>query len=364
MKKSDIFWQTYLNLESSLVDLGKYVLISDVSSSEGWRNQLDVFSPYIADLLVSCCVQIESISKELYFNLGGTKERGSVDLYFDEDCLKLVDITWNVSRKVVHVVSPIFYLTKEENKVLHPLKNSGKRKGIYWEKAYQAVKHDRYESMPKGNIRALIGAMSALYLLNIYYRNDSWLTNCGALSSFDWSMGSSVFSILPPSTDRLWYGNEPIISDSPFVASFTDEGYSRIKRIQDKEKEAIHDYLLNQPEMNDPEFLKWMQEVKSQNKDANVGVELAIYRINKNIPSTLSFEEKKNLLLKSQEWALQMTRDEKSYKADELNDDNIQSIIEDCGRFFGLIKMRSIQKFEWVPLVMDEKICKVYIPYK
>ena len=74
MKKSDIFWQTYLNLENSLVDLGKYVLISDVSNSHGWRSQLDVFSPYIADLLVSCCVQIEAISKELYFNLGGTKK--------------------------------------------------------------------------------------------------------------------------------------------------------------------------------------------------------------------------------------------------------------------------------------------------
>ena len=64
MNKSDIFWQTYLNLENSLVDLGKYVLISDVSNSDGWRSQLDVFSPYIADLLVSCCVQIEAISKE------------------------------------------------------------------------------------------------------------------------------------------------------------------------------------------------------------------------------------------------------------------------------------------------------------
>lgn len=43
MNKSDIFWQTYLNLENSLVDLGKYVLISDVSNSDGWRSQLDVF---------------------------------------------------------------------------------------------------------------------------------------------------------------------------------------------------------------------------------------------------------------------------------------------------------------------------------
>lgn len=193
MNKSDIFWQTYLNLENSLVDLGKYVLISDVSNSDGWRSQLDVFSPYIADLLVSCCVQIEAISKELYFNLGGTKKRGSTDLYFDEDCLRLIDKTWNAGKKVVNVVSPIFYLTKEDSKVLRPLKNSGKRQGTYWGRAYQAVKHDRYESMPNGNIKALLGAMAALYLLNIYYRNDSWLTKNSDINSQNWSMGSTVF---------------------------------------------------------------------------------------------------------------------------------------------------------------------------
>lgn len=107
--------------------------------------------------------------------------------------MRLIDKTWNAGKKVVNVVSPIFYLTKEDSKVLRPLKNSGKRQGTYWGRAYQAVKHDRYESMPNGNIKALLGAMAALYLLNIYYRNDSWLTKNSDINSQNWSMGSTVF---------------------------------------------------------------------------------------------------------------------------------------------------------------------------
>ncbi len=145
--------------------------------------------------------------------------------------MRLIDKTWNAGKKVVNVVSPIFYLTKEDSKVLRPLKNSGKRQGTYWGRAYQAVKHDRYESMPNGNIKALLGAMAALYLLNIYYRNDSWLTKNSDINSQNWSMGSTVFSVLPPITQELWM-DKPIFSESPFVASYTNESYSKIKKIQ------------------------------------------------------------------------------------------------------------------------------------
>ena len=48
--------------------------------------------PHIADLLIRCCVPIEAISKELYYDNGGTKPRGDKSLFFDEDCLKLIDI--------------------------------------------------------------------------------------------------------------------------------------------------------------------------------------------------------------------------------------------------------------------------------
>ena len=99
MKKSEMFWQTYLNLEREAIEVSKYIYFTDeilVNGKGGivaqsCSTQLETFSPHIADLLVRCCVQIEAISKELYFDNGGTKARGDKNLYFDEDCLKLID---------------------------------------------------------------------------------------------------------------------------------------------------------------------------------------------------------------------------------------------------------------------------------
>lgn len=206
MKKSDIFWQTYLNLEKEAIELSKYIFFTDevkinyngsivVQSS---NSQLETFSPYIADLLVRCCVQIEAISKELYFDNGGTKLRGDKNLYFDEDCLKLIDMKWQTNNKIVMIVAPFFNLTKDENRILKPLKNAHKRQGTYWEKAYQAVKHDRYLSLQKGNVKAFLHALAALYLLNLYYRNDSWVTKYQDISKLDYSLGSSIFTVKPP----------------------------------------------------------------------------------------------------------------------------------------------------------------------
>lgn len=49
--------------------------------AQACKTQLETFSPHIADLLVQCCVQIEAVSKELYFDNGGTKVRGDSSIF-------------------------------------------------------------------------------------------------------------------------------------------------------------------------------------------------------------------------------------------------------------------------------------------
>ena len=96
MKKSDIFWQTYLSLEKEFINVSNFIFITDeITTHENGKeitkpcnSQLETFSPHIADLLIRCCVQIEAISKELYYDNGGSKPRGDKSLFFDEDCLK------------------------------------------------------------------------------------------------------------------------------------------------------------------------------------------------------------------------------------------------------------------------------------
>lgn len=178
MKKSDIFWQTYLNLEKELLEVAEYIYVTDEifinNKIKKCNTQLETFSPHIANLIIRTCTEIEAISKELYFDFGGNKQRGDTNLYFDGDCLKLIDDTCNISSKIVLIVSPLFNLTDENNKIIKPLKNAYKRKGTNWEKAYQALKHDRYSSIHYATIRNLIHALGALYLLNIYYRDISF----------------------------------------------------------------------------------------------------------------------------------------------------------------------------------------------
>ena len=126
MKKSDIFWQNYLSLEKEAIEVSRFIFITDekivnhkgVERRESCNSQLETFSPHIADLLVRCCVQIEAVSKELYFELGGAKQRGDNTIHFDDDCLKLIDKKWGTHNKCVQVVAPFFNLTKDEEIIL------------------------------------------------------------------------------------------------------------------------------------------------------------------------------------------------------------------------------------------------------
>lgn len=374
MKKSDIFWQTYLNLEKELIEVSKYIFVTDeitkvekgVETTCSCKSQLETFSPHIADLLVRCCVQIEAISKELYHDIGGEKPRGSNTIFFDEDCLKEIDIKWGTHNKKVFVVAPYFNLTKEENRVLRPLKEAHKRQGTYWERCYQAVKHDRYLSMPMGNVKALLHAMAALYLLNIYYRNDSWVVKYQDLRKQDFSLGSSLFAVKPPIAGQLWYGNQAQKSESPFVVTYQDEVYKRIEDIQRKESEALNNYWLQQPELREEAFLAVLaKEAEKQRQDPTHRImylwELAKYRLHKRIPQTLPFEEKKRLLVNSEEWRGWIHLNNKHLSDEELTVDNIDSEIDSVGTCWGMELEKRYQRLEWLPIAMNSGMCRVYI---
>lgn len=375
MKKSDIFWQTYLNLEKELIDVSKFIFITDVKTvnkngvemEETCNTQLETFSPHIADLLIRCCVQIEAISKELYFENGGQKQRGDISIFFDEDCLKLVDIKWQTHNKQVLVVAPFFNLTKEENKVLKPLKEAHKRKGTYWERAYQAVKHDRYASLCCGNVKALLHAMAALYLLNLYLRKDSWVVKYQDLSKQDYSMGSTLFAVKPPITNQMWYGNQPLVSESPFVVAYQEDAYKRIEGAQKAERDAQVDYWAKQPELNEPEFVALINaELEKKKQDPTYRIlliwELAKYRLNKLIPHDLPFEERKSRLINSEAWRGRINQQNKHLAPDEITEENIDKEIESVAIRWGMQIEWGFKKEEWELFATSSAGCKIFIP--
>lgn len=273
---------------------------------------------------------------------------------------------WEISKKVVLVVAPSFNFTKDENRILKPLKEAHKRQGTYWEKAYQAVKHDRYSSLHRGNVKAFIHALAALYLLIIYYRNESWITKYQDISKSDYSLGSSIFAVNPPITEQLWYGNKPKVSESPFVVQYQEADYKRIEEIQKKEQQALNDYWFKQPELQDTIFIQHLQEVIQQaevNHDRVFPIwELAKYRLNQKIPITLSFEERKDILIHSEEWNGWIHQHNLHLKAEEITEENIQKEIDDVGRQWGMELTKMYQPMEWIQIAMNSNICKVFIP--
>ncbi len=360
-------------MEKEVINLSQYIQFTDYKvvrsgntyNKQASQAQLEVFSPHIADLLIRCCIEIEAISKELYYDNGGTKIRGSNDIYFDTDCIALINEKWNTNNKVVLVVAPFCDFLYESNKILKPLKNAHKKQGTSWEKAYQAVKHDRYNSISKGTIKQLLNALASLYLLNLYMRNDRFVSKYTGVTSMDFSFGSKIYAVKPPVSEQPWYNNNPIDSDSPFVITYKQDEFEKIVEIQNKESEAINNYWNNQPELIDPKFIQQLNNSIASEKVNSPFVyflELSRYRLNKKIPSHISFKEKKELLLESEEWKCNTNRRNNKFAPNDINEENFQNIINDVATMAGMDLMLKYQKLEWVSLAMNKAICEIYIP--
>ena len=327
---------------------------------------MKTFSPYIADLLVRCCIQIEAISKELYYANGGKKEKSSSDLYFDGDCLKLIDKKWETHKKVVTVVAPFFNFTRNENIYLKPLKEAHKRQGTLWERAYQSVKHDRYSCLCYGNVKSFIHALAALYLLNVYYRNPEWITTYQGIRDIDYSLGSSIFSVAPPKVSgTLWYDNSPINSDSPFVVQYQEASFKEIQSIQKREDESLRNYLKQQHEFEEPDFQPIVLDLIQKKGENLTGLdfckELSKFRLHKKIPSSLPFERKKSMLIQSEEWHGWIHLNNKHLSEDELSEENIQKEIDSVANLWGIELMKRFQQAKWLNTALNFKNCRVFI---
>ena len=162
---TNLYWPIYKNLELEVIELSNKIHFDD--------SQIGVYSVKITELLIRCSVEIDAISKDLFFRNGGI-EPTIGDLYFDTDCLNLLENKWLLSKKEVLVSSSNFYFTDAENRILTPLRKANLRgtSSADWKKAYQAVKHNRSVNLSKGNIKNLLRAMAALFLLNQYSKNE------------------------------------------------------------------------------------------------------------------------------------------------------------------------------------------------
>lgn len=190
----NLYWPVYKNLESEVLTLSKYIHFSD--------DQSEVYSMHIADLIVRCAIEIESISKELYKANGGNMKtvngKKKKTLYFDIDCLDYLNSLWQIGKKEITISSPVFYFQDPKFRVMTPLykANIYGKKGSEWKQAYQALKHDRRNSLKQASIENLLQAMGALYILNLYYKDERYPIGRVYMGTqeFDNRAGSEIFS--------------------------------------------------------------------------------------------------------------------------------------------------------------------------
>lgn len=224
-----LYWAVFKNLENEVLELANSIHFDD--------DQLSVYSVKIADLLVRTVIEVEALSKELYFLNGGNKSDDN-NLFFDTDCLELLENKWKLSSKVVVISSPYFYFSKDENRILTPLKKANKRgtSSAKWLRAYQAVKHNRVRELEKGNLKSLIHAMAGLYILNIYYKDETFDLGVGMQIQFDASLGSSIFSVLTQQ-EEISISKENELNDEKCVYFF------KVKSMELKEsaKNLLHE---------------------------------------------------------------------------------------------------------------------------
>lgn len=247
---TNIYWPVYKNLESEMNRLFFSIHIDD--------NQLCVYSSKISDLILRAAVEVESISKELYKSNEGTK---STNIAYDEVAIKHLNKIWKLDKKKVLISSANCF---QKLKVLQPFVKNEKKSyndklSFSWNNSYQNLKHDRANSLQFGSLKYLFEIMAALFILNLYYKEEIFdFDNQIKTTDFPINMGSEIFAIKLHS----WAGYDGVgnyhrqtdFDECIYLIKYTDDSLDKYKQsveeMQNKQREIF---------LKHPKFLKYVQ---------------------------------------------------------------------------------------------------------
>ncbi|WP_276379883.1 hypothetical protein [Flavobacterium sp. H4147] len=247
---SNIYWPVYKNLEMGVLTLSYSIHIDD--------NQLNVYSSQISDLILRASAEIESISKELYKLNGGTK---TSKIKYDSDALEHLNALWKLDQKVVLISSANCFQTIKELKPFLKNERSGYHNGLTytWNNSYQNLKHDRANSLEYGTLKYLFDIMSALFILNLYYKNDTIsLYNDGGGINFPLNMGSDLFSVKLHKWffygENMSYSKKDFFDECLYYTHYTDQ---TIENLKEAHKKDLHEF--NQSFLDHPKTVSYLQ---------------------------------------------------------------------------------------------------------
>ena len=98
----NFYWAMYRKLENEILELTYYIQFTDFGESNNC--QKNVFSHKIADLLISICIQIETLFKILY-----KKELTDTKQHSINQKIKFLDEKYKLSKKKIKLISSEMY---------------------------------------------------------------------------------------------------------------------------------------------------------------------------------------------------------------------------------------------------------------
>ena len=291
MRTINFHWPVYKNLEKEVIDLSFSVFFDDVqfeyipTNGEGETKYFRTppYSLKIGDLLVRCCTEVEALIQEMSRDCDDEIKKIPI---FDEKkgitinnrALYLNDL-WNLDKKVIYVSAPSMFFQKEDNLAFAPFCYR-KEDNDDFISAYNVIKHNRnIETIYKGNIRFLLRAMAALYLLNIYYKDET--IDLGRFyntkNRFDNRLGSDLFSVKYFNAQSMSWNNditdENILwpkgnsrQESTYIIKFTDRSYKSIHKAYCHDNDITYQRIENSQQIKD--FLKNNPDKKFKNINA------------------------------------------------------------------------------------------------
>lgn len=240
----NIYWPVFKNIERRIEELTFSIHIND--------DHLSVYSSLITDIILRCASEIESISKDLYRENGG-KKAGNIK--FDFDALEYLNEIWGVEDKTVILTNPNCF---QSNRVISPFaKNElkGERAICGWNNSYQNLKHERSSSICFGSIKYLFEIMAALYVLNVYYRNETFsMGESPSGGGFDQSLGSSFFSVSVSqlkSYTVVGREKEETFGSCIYYIDLTDKTREQLLSAEKKYQKIVENYLTPMEEFQD-----------------------------------------------------------------------------------------------------------------
>ncbi|NJB70126.1 hypothetical protein GGR42_000588 [Saonia flava] len=242
--KPNLYWPVYENLEKEFTQLSFNIFIDD--------NQLDTYSYKISELILRSAIEIESISKELYYREGGKEVN---NLRYD-DALKYLDKKWKLNKKLLMINSPNLHVSETKLRPFSKTLNKRNRKMQFrWNIAYQNIKHNRGKFVKEASIKNLLDILSALFVLNIYYNDEMFdLGKDSRGKSLYSKLSTSLFAVSIHRNEGLNQFEEQNRRDgfeeSLYYIVFDDQSRNRLRKAMKDWVKRMKDKLPNEPEFD------------------------------------------------------------------------------------------------------------------